>query len=113
MPALTALARMVADVATSLDLSGDEAVSVDFATGLLEDLAAGCEAIADNDRSTVARLIAEYAHEQPDANRKRTMLDLPESLVWSTTRFERYQRRLEHLRRRGRATLTETLSHGR
>ena len=71
---------MVADVATSLDLAEDEAVSVEFAADLLEDLAAGCEAMADDDRSTIARLITEYAHEQPDGDRKRTMLELPESL---------------------------------
>lgn len=71
---------MLADVAASLDLAEDEAVSVDFAAGLLEDLAAGCEAMAADDRSEIARLIAEYAHEQADARRKRTMLDLPESL---------------------------------
>jgi hypothetical protein len=71
---------MVADVAASLDLADDEAVSTDFATDLLDDLAAGCDAMADDDRSSVARLITEYAHEQPDGARKRTMLELPDSL---------------------------------
>jgi hypothetical protein len=71
---------MVADVATSVDLADEESIDTDFAVDLQEALAAGFDAMSEDDRLAVAHLIAAYADEQPDPERRQNMLDLPEAL---------------------------------
>jgi hypothetical protein len=76
----TALARLLADAATTIELADDEAISLGLAEALLEDLAAGCSDLMADDRATVAQAIHAYALEQRDAGRARVMRALPGAL---------------------------------
>jgi hypothetical protein len=78
--ATVALARLLADAATTIELADDEAISLDLAAALLEDLAAGCDGLPAEDRAMVGQAIHDYALQQRDSARKRVMLELPTAL---------------------------------
>lgn len=78
--ATVALARLLADTATTIELADEEAISLDFSVTLLEDLATGCHDLSAGDRSTVVQAIHDYALQQRNLARKRVMLTLPEAL---------------------------------
>lgn len=74
------LARALADVIVSIELTDDEAIAPEIASAILDDMTAIFDAMSNVDRAEIARLILEYAEEQTRPDRRRVMLGVPDGL---------------------------------
>ncbi|MEU0566869.1 hypothetical protein ABZ297_15965 [Nonomuraea sp. NPDC005983] len=73
------LARALTEIVVSLDLSDDDEIDPDVATGILEPVAALLQNAPAEDRQAIVRLFTECAEEETEASRRLTALDLPDA----------------------------------
>lgn len=74
------LARVFMEVLVSIDLSDDDDIDPDVATGILEPVAALLRNGEIEDQQAIAELLRECAEEESDPERRATALDLPAAL---------------------------------
>ncbi|MET7505946.1 hypothetical protein [Streptomyces albidoflavus] len=74
------LARALADIIVSIELTDDEVIDPEIASAILDDTTAIFDSMSNSDRAEIARLILEYAEEQSRSDRKRVMLGVPDGL---------------------------------
>ncbi|TDD89287.1 hypothetical protein E1293_04945 [Actinomadura darangshiensis] len=74
------LARVFVEIVISIDLSDDDDIDPDVATGLLEPVAALLQEMPRADRRRLTEFMLEYANDEANAERSATALDLPTAL---------------------------------
>lgn len=74
------IARALIELLVSLELSDEEAVSVEASAALAEDAATSLGALSDTDRAELISIITQVAEEAEDEDRRQVLLDLPEGL---------------------------------
>ncbi|MFE4826187.1 hypothetical protein [Streptomyces sp. NPDC056672] len=76
---LTTLATAMARLITSIDMTSDEEVDPDLATGWFEDLAYAFDQLPPADRVRLAALFREVTEHESRPDVRAAMRDLPES----------------------------------
>jgi len=76
---LVALARATAQLVAAIDLTDDEEVDPDLASGWFEGVAAEFDQLGDEDRRKLADLIRQAAAEERNPKFRAAMLAIPES----------------------------------
>jgi hypothetical protein len=74
------LGRAFMEIVISIDLSDDEDIDPDVATGLLEPVAALLQRTSGEDRRALVDLLTECAEEETVSERRMTAADLPGAL---------------------------------
>ena len=74
------LVRAIIDLIVSMELTSDEALDPDAATGLLEDFSAALEKLSGRDRRRLVRIAQKMAESERNPERKSILADVPEGL---------------------------------
>ncbi|MGJ3561232.1 hypothetical protein ACR6C2_35070 [Streptomyces sp. INA 01156] len=69
----------MAQLITSIDMTSDEDVDPDLASGWFEDLAYAFDQLPPVDRLRLAALFRDAAQHEPQPDRRASMMDLPEN----------------------------------
>lgn len=74
------IVKVLADLIVSIDLAGEDLIDTDFASGILDQVAAVMERLDEGERVRIAEIIQRYANSQTDGRRGNAIGELPNDL---------------------------------